>query len=198
MDDRDGEAISEGKAARVLDRAVRLDALRRGTVSVAELREAALEAGISPEAFERALAEVRAGDVGGAMVEGSERPGWMKALYRNRTLARGGLFLAAALLGFVGNALGEGGLETVFIGGLVGVLALAVRRRPDRQVLEFELDLGVLWFGLTLALMAGSRFDDADVISVTTLLALLGASLGGLLASGFPRRARLPRLAEEA
>jgi hypothetical protein len=56
----DPEVLSNPVAERVLTRASELDAaLRAGTLAVSELRSAAVEAGISPEAFDAALAEVR-------------------------------------------------------------------------------------------------------------------------------------------
>jgi len=56
----DSEVLSNPVAERVLTRASELDAaLRGGTLAVSELRSAAVEAGISPEAFDAALAEVR-------------------------------------------------------------------------------------------------------------------------------------------
>jgi hypothetical protein len=56
----DPEVLSNPVAERVLTRASELDAaLRGGTLAVSELRSAAVEAGISPEAFDAALAEVR-------------------------------------------------------------------------------------------------------------------------------------------
>lgn len=59
----DPEVLSNPVAERVLSRASELDAaLRGGTMAVSELRSAAVEAGISPEAFDAALAEVRDAD----------------------------------------------------------------------------------------------------------------------------------------
>jgi len=49
--------VTSEEAARVLERAARLDASHRGDVSVAQLREAALESGITPEAFDAAVAK---------------------------------------------------------------------------------------------------------------------------------------------
>lgn len=54
------EVLSNPVAERLLERASELDAaLRGGTLAVAELRSAATEAGISPQAFDAALAELR-------------------------------------------------------------------------------------------------------------------------------------------
>lgn len=67
MDDRprpkpDAELLPEALTKRVLTRASELDALRRAGATIADLRAAATEAGISPQAFEDALAEVRSGE----------------------------------------------------------------------------------------------------------------------------------------
>jgi hypothetical protein len=53
------EALSEDAAHRLLARAVELDARRASDVSIAQLRDIALEAGIAPAAFDDALAEIR-------------------------------------------------------------------------------------------------------------------------------------------
>ena len=55
------QVLTATEAARLLNRASELDAAS-GAATVAQLRSAALEAGISPLAFEAALAEVRAQD----------------------------------------------------------------------------------------------------------------------------------------
>jgi hypothetical protein len=56
---RDAERLPEAAARRLLERASELEAKRGAELSVAELREAAREAGITPGAFEQALAEYR-------------------------------------------------------------------------------------------------------------------------------------------
>ena len=59
---RDAERLSHEAARRLLERATELEAARGAQVSVAELREAAREAGITPDAFEQALTEFRGAD----------------------------------------------------------------------------------------------------------------------------------------
>ncbi len=49
--------LAEADVAEILDRAVKLDGARDGNVSVEQLREAALEVGVSPTAFDEALKE---------------------------------------------------------------------------------------------------------------------------------------------
>ena len=58
--DRNAERLPEEAARRLLARASELEAARGAELSVAELRDAAREAGIAPSAFEQALAELRA------------------------------------------------------------------------------------------------------------------------------------------
>jgi hypothetical protein len=58
-DDRNPEVLSEPTAARLLARASELDELRRAGSTVAELRAAAAEAGISAPAFDAALTELQ-------------------------------------------------------------------------------------------------------------------------------------------
>lgn len=59
---RDAERLPEEAARRLLERASELEAARGAELSIAELREAAREAGITPGAFEQALAEYRGTD----------------------------------------------------------------------------------------------------------------------------------------
>jgi hypothetical protein len=72
------DSISEDEAHRVLARAVELDARAMSDVSVEQLRAVAAEAGIAPEALDRALHELRAGRLSGVH----------RATSRRRVLAR--------------------------------------------------------------------------------------------------------------
>ena len=72
---RDAERLPEEAARRLLQRASELEAARSTELSVAELRDAARDAGITPGAFEQALAEIRARDAAaaGGLVSGRRR-----------------------------------------------------------------------------------------------------------------------------
>ena len=63
--ERDSEILPDPVATRVLARASELETLRRAGASVAELRAAALEAGISESAFEEALGEIQRAEAAG-------------------------------------------------------------------------------------------------------------------------------------
>jgi hypothetical protein len=64
--ERDREILPDPVATRVLARASELEELRRAGASVAELRAAAMEAGISESAFEEALGEIQRAEAAGA------------------------------------------------------------------------------------------------------------------------------------
>lgn len=74
-----GKRLDEERAKRILERAAALDAERSSEIELAQLREAATSAGISPEAFDQAMREDEDGESaetddgdGGALVR---RPG---------------------------------------------------------------------------------------------------------------------------
>ena len=91
---REAERLPEEAARRLLARATELEAARSADLSVAELREAAREAGITPGAFEQALAEFRGAHPSSVQAPRSAR--W-------RRLARlwPAALVLAALLSFV-------------------------------------------------------------------------------------------------
>ena len=62
-DRRDAERLPEAEARRLLQRASELEAARGAELSIAELRDAAREAGITSGAFDQALAELRERDL---------------------------------------------------------------------------------------------------------------------------------------
>jgi hypothetical protein len=78
------DSLSEDEAHRVLARAVELDARTVSDVSVSQLRSVAEEAGIAPEALERALLELRAGRLPGVHSAHSRRSALAEQLRRFR------------------------------------------------------------------------------------------------------------------
>jgi hypothetical protein len=55
----EGAALTDAVAERLLQRASELDVAERSSAKLAQLRDAAVEAGISATAFDKALAEMR-------------------------------------------------------------------------------------------------------------------------------------------
>ena len=86
---RDGERLSEDAARRLLDRASELEAVRGSVVSVAELRDAAREAGITLGAFEQALAEYRGAGLSSPAVAAPVRRGRLARLWPAAVVAAG-------------------------------------------------------------------------------------------------------------
>jgi hypothetical protein len=91
---RDTERLPEDAARRLFTRATELEAAGGADVSVAELREAALAAGIAPRAFEQALAELRGRDPAAPVAAGPPLTGprrlarfWPAALAASLVLA---------------------------------------------------------------------------------------------------------------
>jgi hypothetical protein len=212
-DQRSDDSISDDKAAQVLDRAAQLDAARGREVSVQDLREAALEAGISPDAFERALAEVRAAKLervdpralsltwSQAMAGSSQRAEQdeSKALLPS-ILPRAGLFAAGLAIGglalLLGSLMDDAGIVfSLLIAALVAV-AMMIRRRREGGVLSFELDLVMLWLGLTFILMVGNPSSAEDVLANMAGLGTLWALGGGAVVALSPHK-RPKELPEE-
>ncbi len=69
--------LSEDAAAMLLARASQLDAATAGRASIAELRQAARNAGIAPEAFEQALSEFHAANAVTMPNEAKPKHRWM-------------------------------------------------------------------------------------------------------------------------
>jgi hypothetical protein len=191
MDDaRAPGSLTEAKASHLLDRAARLDAEGGGRVSVDELREIAMEAGISAESFERALAEV------GSSEAEAEAPSAVVVGHRSllRTLLdRAGLFVTGSALAVTAQILmsdmGMGDEPvTIFILAVAAMIVIwsAITRRRERKVLEFEFDLGVLWFAMTFFFMLMNPSDAGDVLEVMMPAGLLAGILGGLAVATGP------------
>ena len=104
----DTTRVSEEDAHRLLARAAELDARDTASMSLAQLRDVAREAGIAPEPFDRALAELKAGTLGPGTV--GQAVAARLATYRRQ----------ASLLAWVGAALITPG-DIVFQTGLIAL-----------------------------------------------------------------------------
>ena len=179
--------LSDADASIVLDRASELSARRDGHVGVAELRSIAEEAGIPPEVFDRALADVRSAPV---PVSQSES----KALSKegDLSLVTLGRRLGLTVLGGSLAALASGlrvafGIDpdvaVVFtmILACISAAGLVAFRRHRRKILEYEFDLASLWVGLTLAWMIFDPIHATDVLVTTGIFAGLAGGLGATI-----------------
>jgi hypothetical protein len=191
MDDRPQERqISAEKAAALLDRAAKLDASAGKWVDIAELREAALEAGISATAFDRALAELESRRAVAEAVSVSARASTAAATtatYPARLVSSvvmlsvgfliGGL--AMLLTGLFGEAAIGFSLILAFL-VFLGALIKGVRRG---SVLDFEIDLSMLWVGFTFMMMLMMPFAAEAILARMALFGAMGGIGGGALIS---------------
>jgi hypothetical protein len=189
----------------ILDRAAQLDAAGGRDVDVSELRAAALESGISPEAFDRALLEMRdrldavsdqLGLLSGEQLS-SQTPFDPSNL--NRILNRPAIVAIGAALGGLslvlwrGLGMGDAGVFfPIVIAGVVA-LGLVIKRGRDRSVLDFIFDLALLWVGLTFVLMLGDLEDAEQVLAPMSVIGGVAAVVGGALVA-LPRKASSPQL----
>jgi hypothetical protein len=193
--------ISEEKAALVLDRAAKIDAGHGRWLDVAELRDAALEAGISLEAFERALAEVERMTEAAAVTPAAEtesrvtlaEPSRAATLAGRSAMLAGGFLIGGLALLLSGPfGLDDAGIAFALLIALAAVIGSVVRHARRRDILDFEIDLALLWVGLTFVLMfTGS---PENVLSTMGVLGGLTALGGGALVAmtGAVRPKELP------
>ena len=92
--DSDRDEIPQRVATQVLARASELDAARSAAITVAQLRAAAVEAGISTSAFDRALAEVQVAEETPVPATSGSSRRWRRAW----TIAGAVVFLLAAAM----------------------------------------------------------------------------------------------------
>ena len=76
----DAVRLSEDAAATLLARASQLDAATADRATIAELRQAARNAGIAPEAFEQALSEFHAANAVAVLNEPKPKRRWVTKL----------------------------------------------------------------------------------------------------------------------
>ena len=175
--------LAEADVAEILDRAVKLDGARDGNVSVEQLREAALEVGVSPTAFDEALKEFasasQALEVPDPAPAKVTRP---RFFYQIRTAVT----VAVGLL--VGSVAGDlvtprqAEVIIAFAALIVagGTLRLVLSHRKDRSVLAYVMDTFWLWtsFGIGVTLASGYLGEESIVLTITAIV--IASVVGGL------------------
>ena len=168
--------IPEDRVPAILARAAELDRAVRESTGIDAIRAAALEAGISQAAVDRALDEYAAAELaresgneeGEAGTGESFRRRWARRLRRPLTWG-----LAAFGLGIVGGLAGE---EVMVVAGFVAFVVaagrLALRLRPARRARGFIATL----IPMTLRAMVGFGSVEGDEDVVIALL-MVGIAL---------------------
>ncbi len=173
------QVLGEADVAEILERAIKLDGVRDARVTVEQVREAALEVGVSPAAFSQALAEF-----------GSERTAPEEASSghvpapRFRSLIRTGLGVAfGAILGATagimdGPYLSEetGALAVILLAG--ASLRLVLSHKREKALLPYIVDVIWLWSSFVVAVgLVTSALGDETIIAA--VLGIIVASVVG-------------------
>jgi hypothetical protein len=177
----EGERVlGEAEVAEILERAIRLDGARDTRVTVEQLREAALEVGVSPAAFTEALAEFgreHAPTEAGAPVDSS--------VSRFRSALRTGLGVAfGATLGATagimdGPYLSEEtwALSAILLAG--ASLRLVLSHKKEKALLPYLVDVIWLWssFAVAVALVTNALGEESIIATLAGII--LSSVVGG-------------------
>ena len=204
--DRSDDRLDDAEVARVLRRAVELDAKRGALVGVEDLREIAGEVGISLESLNDALEEVRLARTSGlapnaaapaevaAAPSAAAGPVSLDALITEarplvELLRSAGLIIGGFALGWLGWTSGTRHWALITSVVVIG-LGLETARRHQRTGTQWRFQMDNLW--LWTANLAGMIAAAPHVSTEPVMLSLLGwASLavaGGAAIAGTARR----------
>lgn len=172
--------FGEGDVAEILERAIKLDGVRDTRVTAEQLREAALEVGVSPAAFAQALAEFdreRTPPEEASLGKEPSRP-FRSAIRTGLAVTFGGILGATA--GIVdGPYLHEetGALAAILLAG--ASLRLVLSHRKEKALLPYILDVIWLWssFVVVLGLITNALTEES--IAATVLGILVASVVGG-------------------
>jgi len=179
---REGEeqGYSEADVADILERAIKLDGARDTRVTVDQIREAAMEVGVSPEAFSQALTEFSGEHAPTDEVASAPTPA-----PRFRSLIRSGLAVGfGAALGSIagvmdGPYLSEEthALAAILLAG--ASLRLVLSHKKDKALLPYVVDVIWLWssFVAMVALLTSALAEESIVLAVAGIL--IASVVGG-------------------
>jgi hypothetical protein len=176
---RSDNHLSEAAVRRVLERAVEIDALQSARMTPEELREVALEAGISPQAVEQALAEVRQMDASFERRSKIPTPEaaspWLNGvlgMVRTAVIGVGGFGLgviARALFGATGADLNvEQFLAVITL--TFASTEFAFQHSGGGSHAGFQRDNAMLWGSFTAGWSAVHGYFWDDLVSATVIL----------------------------
>ena len=173
--------ISDDVAKRILARAAELDE-RRPDLTVAQLREAALEAGISEEAFDSAVGMVIPADAPPppAPVRWGSK---LRGLIAWSGRVGGAIGLASGALARLVPA-GDAAFLLALGGGIGASLYLALRRRSGSRLGEFTVRTLLLWVYIVAGYIAvsGPPIETIErMLAVVSGFALSSLVIGGTI-----------------
>ncbi len=188
--------ISAAQVTQILQRAAELDA-RGDTLSLAELRHIATEAGIDPAATDAAIGELMTPPEGAspapvapAAATGSVTRSPAPPLPTQppspsplRIVVGGAVGMAVGFFSALPDAIGA----TVFGGSILYLVTRAIQSMKRGAVLDFQLQNFALWFGVFIGGTAIDAIGEAQMFAGAFLLWTLTAVAGGLLVRFGPR-----------
>jgi hypothetical protein len=185
-----GERFDEPRVRQILRRAIEIDQRVSNRIDADELRAIAASVGISAEALDQALAEMRRAE--------KARKRALKTLRRvRRLLAAAGAvvlgLLTTILSAFSGGAVGGAMMLTTVALLTAMVLMLAVYNRVRGDQRTYQIDNAVIWALFVLA----SRGANVGGMIPPGLIAWLALAVLGVLVIG-RRQSEPPRLGREA
>jgi hypothetical protein len=177
----EGERVlGEAEVAEILERAIRLDGARDTRVTVEQLREAALEVGVSPAAFSEALAEF------GREHAPTETGGPVDSpVSRFRSALRTGLGVAfGATLGATAGII-DGpflheetwALSAILLAG--ASLRLVLSHKKEKALLPFVVDVIWLWSSFLVAVALVTNALGQESITATLAGIIISSVVGG-------------------
>ena len=177
------QVFGEADVAEILERAIRLDGARDSRVTVDQLREAALEVGVSPAAFAEALEAF--GRERSPAEDSPDEP--VAPPSRFRGPIRTALSLAfGATLGTVagvvdGPFLNEEtwALSAILLAG--ASLRLVLSHRRDKALLPYIVDVIWLWSSFAAAVALITNFLPEESIIGTVVGIVLASVVGGAI-----------------
>lgn len=191
--------IPEERVSAILKRAAELDRKVQESVELDAIRAAAVEAGISLSAVDRALEEYAAGRVAASQMATQAPPkqGWLRRwlkhlnapLKLSDTLKYAGLGALAGLI----TATGEVGIVFALFALVLAAFRIVLQDRPSGRARRFLINMSLMT-GAALFFYALTGDADEDLMS---FIAMMGATLLPVGLIAIKTQARNPQSLEE-
>jgi hypothetical protein len=186
---KDDRRLEEQHVAEVLRRAVELDAVRQGSMTIGEVRAIAEEIGTSRWAVDQALAELGSETVAqdGSETTWRERVASWKPLATLTALE--GVAIGAAMFGmkeFIGGTNDYGSLG-VALTALVSLVLANVLGGKTRR-LAFQKSNMTLWAAFAATMILAWPSETDDIVIIVSMMLAGSAVLGAMMTEWHHRR----------
>jgi hypothetical protein len=193
--------IPEERVSAILKRAAELDRRVQESVELDAIRAAAVEAGISLSAVDRALEEYAAAMVAASQMappQAQPKPGrlrrWLDNLHAPLKLSNMLKYAGLGALSGLITATGEVGIVFCLFALILAAIRIVLQDRPSGRARRFLLNMSVMT-GAALFFYALTGDADEDLLS---FIAMVGLTLLPLGLIAIKTQARTPQPLEEA